>query len=185
VNKEIVQFGGDKTALTVGGHGVGAQLVGYLTLSPMANGLFSHAVALSGAPEMNHKLTTGANSVLSEQLVNLNKCHQHAQTMSCMRKLSANALLSTGYFGPTIDNEVFVANVSELRKTRKPLPYLIGVSSQNTSHHYSTEESCLTAAHSLALMSEVVVEKCKEHYDNTSKHRSHQSPASFRHKLLI
>uniref|UniRef100_A0A914VJ12 Carboxylesterase type B domain-containing protein n=1 Tax=Plectus sambesii TaxID=2011161 RepID=A0A914VJ12_9BILA len=164
VSDEIDIFGGDKSQLTIGGHGVGGELVGYLSLSPMANGLFSRAVALSGAPDMHQKLSSDANRDLTQQLVQRKKCQ--SDTISCLRKLNAEALLINDYFGPAIDEHIFVADVHQLRNTRSPKPYLIGVSSKNASRPLSTEESCRTAAASLGLASDVVIEKCKEHYDN-------------------
>jgi para-nitrobenzyl esterase len=56
VRAEIRAFGGDPDNVTVAGESAGAEAVGYLAASPLAAGLFRHAISESGGFQMREDL---------------------------------------------------------------------------------------------------------------------------------
>ncbi|GFT23927.1 acetylcholinesterase, partial [Nephila pilipes] len=52
VNRNIEYFGGDVRKITLAGESVGAMSVGFMSISPLAKGLYSRQIMESGAPNL-------------------------------------------------------------------------------------------------------------------------------------
>lgn len=56
INKHIGKFGGDKSKVTIMGQSAGANIVGYLTRTPLAQGLIHGAIPISGFALADHSI---------------------------------------------------------------------------------------------------------------------------------
>ncbi|KAJ7985693.1 hypothetical protein DPEC_G00343100 [Dallia pectoralis] len=87
VQKNIHVFGGDSNKVTIFGQSSGGTSVWTLMMSPLAKGLFSRAVDMSGSYVYNASLERAE----SNNLVFLKRVH--CSDLACLRKLSINQIL--------------------------------------------------------------------------------------------
>jgi para-nitrobenzyl esterase len=137
VQKNIEQFGGDPTRVTIFGGSSGAAAVSLLVGSPMAKGLFSRAIAQGGAAlfvesEANlreHDKQAEALGVKTFQSL-------QAADLAAARAIAPDALLKATHrwppeFGPVMDGRLVQAgNATQFSQSRfNDTPILIGYTS--------------------------------------------------------
>ncbi|KAG8196825.1 hypothetical protein JTE90_027539 [Oedothorax gibbosus] len=100
VNKKIEAFGGDTQRITISGESVGAISVGFLTISPLAQGLYTRLIMESGSPLRNTNGQT-TNPINAQKIAEAVECanetyavSQHPkEVVECLRGLDAEDLL--------------------------------------------------------------------------------------------
>ena len=111
VKENISAFGGDPDKVTIAGQSAGAMSVNYLVASPLAKGLFTKAIAESGAAFSRGTLT------LEQAEIEGLKFSQsmNTPTLAEMRHIPAAELLKKAQgFRPIIDGYVLPASVSDI-----------------------------------------------------------------------
>ncbi|KAG1708536.1 Neuroligin-3 [Nymphon striatum] len=112
IQQNVEQFGGDPSNVTVCGHGTGAILTNLLMVSPMAKGLFSRVILMSGSALSPSALNYQPLD-LSMKLAETVGCRSTSPSymMQCMRQKSVFELLSKDHssyqtetlgFGPVL-----------------------------------------------------------------------------------
>uniref|UniRef100_A0A183UKG0 Carboxylic ester hydrolase n=1 Tax=Toxocara canis TaxID=6265 RepID=A0A183UKG0_TOXCA len=152
VQREIKHFGGDAKNVTIMGHSSGGTTVNFLTMSPMAKGLFVKAIVMSGGGTV--PLPFDKNHMASVQLARAANCADDdtdfkklrvvEKVLKCLRAIDAKRLIvlqrrleDKGYtfMGPCIDGPggVLPQGIVKLRKQRHPIALLIGSTAQEFS----------------------------------------------------
>eukprot|EP01127_Copromyxa_protea_P021382 TRINITY_DN7334_c0_g1_i2.p1 TRINITY_DN7334_c0_g1~~TRINITY_DN7334_c0_g1_i2.p1 ORF type:complete len:416 (+),score=66.97 TRINITY_DN7334_c0_g1_i2:406-1653(+) len=97
VKRNIQQFGGDPSSITIYGQGSGATSTLALLVSPLAKGLFHKAVAVSGSAKIDTKLET-AITLHRKTWINNTKCIEHVEDKEklsdCLRELTQAEILN-------------------------------------------------------------------------------------------
>lgn len=141
VRDHIARFGGDPSRVTIMGQSAGAKCVGALLCSPVAEGLFQQAIALSGAVQAIRDPNTSAR-LTAQFLRRLGTAPQEAARLTT---LPAEALLAAQRewlpdfrgvhaFGPVVDGVVLREPplAALARRGRRLPPLLIGTTRYET-----------------------------------------------------
>lgn len=117
VKKNIEKFGGDANKITVFGEDSGAASLTILTMSPLANGLFHSAIALSGNVLCDQYMQAKPKEA-AEELASRLECsiESGAEMVSCLQRLSQQEII-------TAANDMFVSQNSSLLKPNDPKPF--------------------------------------------------------------
>jgi len=88
-------IGGDPNNITLVGHGRGSDFVNFLLISPLAKGLFSKAVLMSGSAMHPLSLTKGDPNVYARYLAKAVNCPNYDSSVlvDCLRTKSVEELL--------------------------------------------------------------------------------------------
>ncbi len=117
VQQNIVRFGGDPANVTIAGQSAGSMSVNCLVASPLASGLFTKAIAQSGA-----RFATPYPSLLEAEDDGKKTARAlGASTLADLRALPAEALLKQAQAmrGPIIDGYVLPASIAQLFADRR------------------------------------------------------------------
>ncbi|MGR4862763.1 carboxylesterase/lipase family protein [Caulobacter sp. LARHSG274] len=110
VRDNIAAFGGDPDNVTIFGHSAGAQDVGLLMVSPMAEGLFGKAIEQSGTAGFGlPPRDLAQNEKLGDDLAQAIGAPKGAAGLAALRAASAATLLDAGErLKPPIDDDSFI-----------------------------------------------------------------------------
>ncbi|XP_029172662.1 uncharacterized protein LOC114941733 [Nylanderia fulva] len=151
VRKHISQFGGDPNKITIFGESAGAVMVHYLTISPLAEGLFHKAICQSGVATVPWAFTERKDAInsglfLAQKLgittsnlkdaLNFLKCVDGSRLIEIILEILAayNGLDNLLGFTPTIDSESSDPFLSEdplqLLRNGVKIPIIFGFNNQ-------------------------------------------------------
>jgi para-nitrobenzyl esterase len=116
VRRNIAKFGGDSGNVTIFGQSAGGLSVHSQLVSPLAAGLFQHAIAQSGSYELSQPSLGTAENRGTTLAENLN-CGL-SQTAECLRSASVDLILARqpttpGALGPNIDGHVLPMTIKD------------------------------------------------------------------------
>lgn len=132
INKNIEQFGGDSSNITLFGESAGAANIGNLILSPLADGLFQRAISQSGGFQLSNNADLKSQQTFGHDLAN--SLDMTDSSLSMLKKTSAKILFNKAkqdfseyYYGAAVDGHVLSDTALNLLfKTRLKVDLLIG-----------------------------------------------------------
>ncbi|XP_031616881.1 cholinesterase 2-like, partial [Contarinia nasturtii] len=147
--QNIQRFGGDPESVTIFGSSAGSASVTYLMMSPLTEGLYSKAIAMSGtnlAPwaQPAHKGVAKKRAKQFAEYFNCYSPNNWTQTIECLRNVPAASISSSYYdffefdtdpvvvFSPVIEPDVPGAFITkhpreERAETSSKIPFITGV----------------------------------------------------------
>jgi para-nitrobenzyl esterase len=119
IHKNIERLGGDPRNVTIVGQSAGSMSVSILQASPLAHGLFQHAVGMSGASIGNSAVGGARPLAVAEQEGQRLQQSLGAADLAGLRNLPADRILqaqlaSQSHYGPVIDGYLLPASPSDL-----------------------------------------------------------------------
>ena len=137
VKKNIRSFGGDPNKVTIFGESAGGSSVGLHTLSPLSEGLFHRAIAISGIDFSPFAISTKeiAQQLSKKYAALLLSCSQtdNESLLSCLRRVDAKKLIigQANSWRPVVDGKFLTDSPRKLRKQGKAqkVPLMAGFTS--------------------------------------------------------
>lgn len=132
INKNVEQFGGDSSNITLFGESAGAANIGNLILSPLADGLFQRAISQSGGFQLWNNVELKNQQTFGHDLAN--SLNITDRSLSTLKKESATVLFNKAkqdfpeyYYGASVDGHVLPDTALNLLFNRKlQIDLLIG-----------------------------------------------------------
>jgi para-nitrobenzyl esterase len=111
INKNIAQFGGDSSNITLFGESAGAANIGNLILSPLADGLFQRAISQSGGFQLWNNADLKSQQTFGHDLAT--SLDMTDSSLSTLKNTSAKVLFNKAkqdfseyYYGAAVDGHV-------------------------------------------------------------------------------
>jgi para-nitrobenzyl esterase len=124
INKNVEQFGGDSSNITLFGESAGAANIGNLILSPLADGLFQRAISQSGGFQLWNNIELKKQQTFGHDLANA--LDMSDGSLSTLKKESATVLFNKAkqgfpdyYYGASVDGHVLPDTALNLLFSRK------------------------------------------------------------------
>jgi len=130
VNKNIKHFGGDPENVTIAGQSAGSFAVNFLTVSPLAKGLFHKAIAQSGAAFVSSPLRPAMSLDQAEEMGQSFAKGLGAKSLADLRAIPADSIqrARNGLSAPFSDGYVIPTSVMEAYQsgTQNDVPVIAG-----------------------------------------------------------
>jgi para-nitrobenzyl esterase len=124
INKNIEQFGGDSSNITLFGESAGAANIGNLILSPLADGLFQRAISQSGGFQLWNNVELKNQQTFGHALAN--SLNMTDRSLTALKKESATVLFNKAkqdfpeyYYGASVDGHVLPDTALNILFSRK------------------------------------------------------------------
>ena len=119
IHRNIERLGGDPRNVTIAGQSAGSMSVSILQASPLARGLFQHAVGMSGGSVGNSAVGAARPLAVAEQEGQRFQQSLGAADLAALRNLPADRILQAqlatqSHYGPVIDGYLLPASPSDL-----------------------------------------------------------------------
>ncbi|XP_071771136.1 fatty acyl-CoA hydrolase precursor, medium chain-like [Centroberyx gerrardi] len=140
VHDNIEAFNGDPNSVTIFGQSAGGISVSMLVMSPLADGLFHKAIAMSGVAPLEAHYTNNPLA-MAKMIANLTECDDsnNEKLVQCIKGKSEEDMLSAikqmkAFLGPAIDGVFLKGPPEDILKSKEfqKVPMLIGV----TNHEF-------------------------------------------------